>query len=175
MSVLPTIVRSYWHSPAIQRVHHRGAHRRERQTPALTGNERILARIESAMGSDRALYLTCGPAAWRRVDWADVASVVRSNAGDVLILRLWSDDGTGTDKVRVPADAAFAAFATERVAATQVLRRRVPIPGGFATVTAVRTPGQDAVLWRVQLDRDDPAVLRTVRQAIADISALAGC
>jgi hypothetical protein len=135
------------------------------------GNERILARIESAMGSDHALYVTCGTGIWRRVGWSDVASVVRSNASTETILRLWPDGRHGSDELRVQTDAKFAAFAAERVAATQVLRRRVPIAGGFATVTAVRIPGQDELIWRVQPKCDDPAV----RQAIAEIRALAGC
>lgn len=180
MSVLPTIIRGQWPARAIPRVRRsgRGAHR---QRPVVMGNERVLARTQSpdgvVLGSDRALYIAGAPRVWRRIDWADIASVERSDAG--LVMRLWPADDPICDEVRVRTDAVFAVFAAERVAATQVLRRRVPIRAGVAIVTAVRVPGKEDTVWRVQLDsrcdRNDAEVGLAVQRVIAELRALTGC
>lgn len=170
MSVLPTIVQAHRHISAITQVRHRAAHR---EIPRLAGHERVLAQTSipdgaTVLGSAHAVYVTRGPEISRRIEWADVAAVVPSG------LRLWSGD-----EVRVRADAGFTRFAAERVAATQLLCRRVRILAGTATVTAVRGPGPDDVRWRVQLDsgcdRTDPELGPTVERVVADLRALAGC
>lgn len=180
MSILPTIVREHWQSAAIQRIRRtgQGTHRLEQHVPLLMGNERILARAKSpdgavVLGSERALYIASGPDGWRRIDWVSVASLTRSSASNV-ILRLWP-----TGEVRVQTNSTFATFAVERVAATQLLRRQIPISAGFAIVTAVRAPGQDTVLWRVELDRhcdgNDAEIRLAVQRAVIELRALAGC
>jgi hypothetical protein len=74
----------------------------------------------------------------------------------------------------------MALFILERVAATQVLRRRVRVSqSAVAVVVALRRPGTDSVRWRLQVDGPDDGRSESAHEAagrvLAEIRELAGC
>lgn len=161
-----------------------GLGRTRRAEPLLEPHERILRRRPSAdgtvaLGTDRALVVRAGDGAWTRFGWADIAEAAWSADEAAMLVTLWPVGDNPARRITVSTEQGFAALAAERVAASQVLRRRVQLTGTkAATVVATRTPGRDGVTWRVFLDQgreDDPAVARAAARALADLRALAGC
>ena len=175
---------SFWHrrTPSVS---HRAAHELGRRTfpgPPLAAGERLLRRFTSdakqIVATDRALYRESAAGQWLRIAWPDIALVGWSRGQHELTLRLWPSGGG--HEIRIPGDAALAAFADERVAATRLLITHAEIrPGLIATVTAVRCTDDDSVLWRVVVDghdaADDPALRDACGRLIAELRGLAGC
>lgn len=180
MSHVLTDAHSFWHHHAPSAAH---ARRRNTSTgPPLAAGERTLRRFETAtehlVATDRALYRQGAASQWLRVAWADIALVGWSKTECALSLRLWPG-GTG-DEIRIPGDASLAAFADERVNATQLLVTHAEIrPGVIATVTAVRSPEDDPVRWWVLVgDHDaarDPEFREVCERVVAELRGLTGC
>jgi hypothetical protein len=176
---------SYWHrhTPSIsQRFVHELRHGTT-TGPRLASGEHILRRFTNEAGqviaTDRALYRDGADRGWLRIAWPDIAIVGWSRAEHALTLRLWPS-GASDREVRLPGDPALAAFADERVAATQLLITHTEIERGLiATVTAVRRPEDDAVRWWVLIDdheaTDDPAFQAACARVIAELRGLTGC
>jgi hypothetical protein len=188
MSAVLTTLRDHSHDWSVlrrRRVTNRSTNPAGFSLPTLARRERVLAREDFSdrglvIGTDRAMYLRDGASAWRRIAWIDVATAAWSGRTDGTVLRLWAVDGDTGTELQVPTGAAFAVFAAERVSSTQVMCRRVQLgAGSCATVTALRQPGQHAVVWRVRLDPgcdgDDAALAAAGSAALRELRALAGC
>lgn len=132
----------------------------------------------TALATDRALISDAVDGHWRRLRWADIAEAAWSPAGVSTIISLWPDGNGRPARIELPTDRRFASLVAERVAAAQVLRRRVQLTRTVAaTVLATRSPGEE-VTWRVMLDagsEDGPEVERAARRAVLDLRGLAGC
>lgn len=158
--------------------HTQARHRRGKPLPQLARGERVLGRVDSATGTsvatNQALLLTEGIAAWRRIDWADVAALDRSPTDDRLVVRLWPDVAGRHPLVALVADQRLVAVARERISAAQVLRVPVDVHGRTGTVVASRKG--DDISWRVVFDQpvDDPVVHRAAERALAEIRSIAG-
>lgn len=140
---------------------------------------RTAAGATRALATQRALYVDGGSGAdgWQRLCWESIASVGWSAARRELTLRTWLAD-VGTAGARIVADAGFAAFVAERVAATQLLVTDARLPDGTpVTVAAVRPASSDDVRWHVLLRgrRADETTLAHCRALIADVRRSAGC
>jgi hypothetical protein len=151
--------------------------------PPLASGEHILRRFrnetELLVATDRALYRKGADGDWPRIAWPDIALVGWSRAERALTLRLWPSSARD-DEVRIPSDAALAAFADERVAATRLLITHAEVrPGLIATVTAVRNPEDDTVRWWVLIDdddaTDDPAFQAACARVIAELRGITDC
>src|SRR5689334_10155782 len=86
--------------------------------PTLTVGERILVRQENVVGTDTAVHVNRDDL-WHRIPFTDVDMALWDSAASRLVVRLWTDGGSGTS-VRVPGDRRFASFVNERVTSTQV-------------------------------------------------------
>lgn len=162
---------------------HLRARRGSREGPTLEPSERILGEVAlrdggTALATDRALISGAADGTWRRLRWADIAAAAWLPARAATVISLWPDGNGSPGCVELLTDRRFALLAADRVAATQVLRRRVQLTARVAaTVLATRGPGED-VAWRVLLDagsEDGPDVQRAARQALIDLRGLAGC
>jgi hypothetical protein len=190
---------TWHHATASHPARHRGA----RKPPGMTAGERILTRADQlgsagskstragteVIGTDRAIHLRSENSAWRRIAWIDIASAAWSPDEAETVLRLWPGDAdTGSEpkvfeqrvsELRVPTDHGFAAFAGERVLATQVLCRRVQLTSAVAaTVTALHESGAETVSWQVRLDpgaENSVSVAIAAQSVLADLRSLAGC
>lgn len=133
---------------------------------------------EHLVATARALYREGPDGDWLRIAWPAIAVVGWSRAQHVITLRLWPSAAVG-DEIRVPGDAALAAFADERVAATRLLLTQAEIrPGLIASVAGLRDPDDGTVRWRVLVDGQDvagdPAFREGYEQLLADLRQLAG-
>jgi hypothetical protein len=142
----------------------RPAHERP---PTVVAGERILLRQETegaaVVGTDRAVHLRT-ESNWRRVAFTDIDVAVWDPRHSRTVLKLWPDGNKGAT-VSVPADRRFAAFAAERVASTQVVRRVVRLSNGAGAVLLVlREPGDNQLQWRVQLSCSDSADKELARE-----------
>jgi hypothetical protein len=151
--------------------------------PPLSRGEHALARsgepTHAVLGTDRAMYVSDGHGAWRRTRWADVASIGWSRVHQCIEIRTWAA-GTDNSALRVKADARFAAFANERVAATRLLSTRAELlPGLFGLVVAVRGDANGPVRWQIVVDPHENADGVALRDAcarlIAELRGIAGC
>lgn len=158
--------------------------RKVRAELALEPKERILLETRLRDGgfvvsTDRAVIIVAATASVRRLRWSEIISARWSRDNATTLLQFWPDGQKRPARLELFADQKFALLAADRVAAAQVLCRRVQLTEAVAaTVLATRTPGRDEVAWRVLLDaayRDDPAVAAAARRAIAELRALAGC
>ncbi len=149
---------------------------------------RVLARCTlrdggSAMATDRAL-IVAGPDGLRhRLDWADIAEVGWSASDAATVIATWPGTRTTRGTALLRSDRRFAAVVAERVATSQVLRRRVSLTESVdATIVATRVSARDTtVTWRVMIDPGAvdgvgrAAVAAAADHAIAELKALAGC
>jgi hypothetical protein len=179
---------SHWHGWT-QRHHlharHRVAATRSRAPTTLDIHERILTRAQladggEAVGTDRAVHTRGTDSAWRRIGWIDIASAAWSSAASATVLRLWPIGQNASIVLELPTGRSFAAFAAERVSATQVLSRHVQLtPTTTAHVTALHEAGDDHVIWTIRLDtgceQHDPLVAAAAAAILKQLRALAGC
>jgi hypothetical protein len=141
-----------------------------KRPPGLIPKERVLIRREDAsgtavVGTDLAVHIR-EDGDWRRIAWTDVDAAGWDPATSRSRLRLWPDTGRAP-VVWFPADQRVAALVAERVASTQVLRRRIRLsPDALATVAALRHPGQAALRWRVRIE--GPGANEETTRAAAD-------
>lgn len=171
-----------WHRAATaRRVPREQAEARE-DFPALACGERILVRTRSApgcalVGTDRAAHVAAADG-WRTIPWLDVDSAGWDPTEGQTVVRLWPDRGRPAI-VRIPSDHRFAVFVAERVAAAQVLRRRVPLSQhAVALVVALRQPGDVSLQWRVLVDgadADTQGVQEAADRVLAQLRELVGC
>lgn len=176
---------SFWHRYT-PKVSHRVAHEWGRRTttgPPLASGERILREFtndtERLVATDRALYRVGATDDWSRIAWSDIEIVGWSRTEHALTLRLLPSSVIGHE-IRIPGDAALAAFADERVAASRLLVTHAEIrPGVIATVIAVRVPDDETVRWWVLVNDDDaagdPAFHEACARVVAELRGLTGC
>jgi hypothetical protein len=130
------------------------------------------------MATERALYARSAETAWRRVPWAEIASVGWSRLERTVALRLWPTCPDGPE-VAFPADSAIAAFIDDRVAASRVLVRHVEIRRGvIGTVVAVRDDEHDVIRWELYVAGKEgltPGLREIGERVIAEIRGIAGC
>ena len=131
------------------------------------------------VATERALYHRAAhESSWRRIAWVDLAFVELSRTSRALVLRRWPDDPLPSIELTIAGRSRLPAFAHERIAACQIVIRRVQIDGASVVITARREPGADATSWTAHVDQrcepghPDPAA---VDQAIREIRAQAGC
>lgn len=158
--------------------HTQARHRRGTPLPQLARDERVLCRVDTAtatsVATNQALLLTEGIAAWRRIDWADVAALDRSLTDDRLAVRLWPDVAGRHSLIATVADQRLIDVARERISAAQVLRVPVKVNGHTGAVLALRRG--DGISWRVVFDRpvDDPSTRTAAAEVLAEIRGIAG-
>ena len=144
----------------------------------LAPGERVLASAAAEDGTwllgTRDALLVVGPAGTGRTRWEDVESA----DWDREQSRLRVVEAAPFGLVRrereftVPDPGRLLPMVRERVTASVLLQRRVPVPGGGGlTVIARRAPhGADAVTWSCELDPgtdpDDPEVRRAARTGL---------
>nr|WP_157515554.1 hypothetical protein [Nocardiopsis trehalosi] len=143
----------------------------------LVPGERVLAHADAVEGTlvatTRALHLPDGHAApWERIDrarWSDTGLS-------------FVEEGVGTRAFGVERPGRLAETVYERVTATIVVSRHVPLtgdPGGRGlTVVARRPPGGSDITWRVHVDEgvdpDDPRVADHAARALAALREQTG-
>jgi hypothetical protein len=178
MSAIPFPAAARWYRPTAER----SAATKHGPLPALVAGERILVRQEilpghAVIGTDQAVHLSDGPD-WRRIPWVEVDFAGWDAGASRVVLKLWAAQTTSTPVLAIPADHRFAAFAAERLHATQVLRRRVRLAtGAAATVVALRAPGDDSLQWRVHVEyasADDEASAAAAHEVLTRLRALVG-
>jgi hypothetical protein len=158
--------------------------RRARAGLVMEPHERVLgeARLRDggrAVSTDRALIMVAPEGRLRRLRWTEIADAAWSPDEASTVISLWPEGNDQVARIALLTDRKFASLVADRVAASQLLRRRVQLTETVvATVVATRTPGLGGVDWRVWFDaghRNDPDVARAARRAVADLRRLAGC
>jgi hypothetical protein len=162
----------------------RGAHRVRRQVqsaefakPDLSRGERMLARNDNAVATDRALHLRDGATGWRSVAWSALAGARWSRATGALTVQEWPTEAHSAAVARFTADAAFASVVAERVNASRVLCVEVDLGHGLrGTVFALRAI--EALRWLVVCHGADGETVvvpeRDWPSEVREIQALAG-
>jgi hypothetical protein len=121
--------------------------------------ERILAvayspgtDVPAATATTHALWLRHpAPPRWHRLGWEDLADLTTD--GTTLHVTPLSGTPTPATAVTVDDPARLAALGLDRIAATMVLTRFVPLgPGERAEVVLRRRPATNDLVWRVHLD-----------------------
>jgi hypothetical protein len=156
--------------------------RRAHEGVVLEAHERVLgdSRLRnggSAVATDRALVIMAADGRSSRYTWADIAGAEWAADEVATVVSLWPENGR-PPRVVLLTDRSFAALASERVAAAQVMRRRVRLTETVvATIVATRTPDSDEVIWRVWLDagHDDPQLAQAAQRVVTELRRLAGC
>ena len=142
--------------------------------------ERLLAATRDAngrqiVGSDRALYVPVD-GGWHRMPWQRIDQATWDRETEALVVIEVADYGQPQPRYEfaVPEPGQLLEFVRERVTASVLLTRYVPLPDGEELqVIARRAPVADSeVDWFVRLgdtlDPSDPSVVRLVEQALAD-------
>lgn len=157
--------------------------RRVRAGGLLEPGERVLGESQlrdggTALGTDRALIINAAAGCSRRIRWADIAEAAWSRARGSTVISMWPDGSGRRERLELPTDRRLASLAVDRIAAAQVLRRRVWLTERVAaTVLATRASGED-VIWRVLVDgggENNPDVANAARRVVAELRGLAGC
>ena len=148
---------------------------RSRRTPDLPldllPRERALVAVQDEAGSwvaatDRALVT-----ADRRLDWVDVGHAQWLDEDFVLVVEPL-DPVAPALRVALPEPGRLPETVHERVMASIVVSRRVPVPGGSVRVVG-RTGGDGELRWQVVADRGVDATAPDVRrEADAAVAAL---
>ena len=147
---------------------------------ALSPGERVLAWAESErwlLGTRAALYLV-GQDEVERIAWESVESARWDRESGLFHLTSRADWGDVKPSLAAHVDDAdrLLQLVRERVTASIVMQRRVPVFGthGF-TIHARRPPTGGAVAWFVEYDAgvrpDDPDVAARVAAGLADAQA----
>ena len=145
--------------------------------------ERPLAATRDAVGrwlvgSDRALYLP-GDDGWRRLPWERVDQASWDRESEALLVVEVADFGHPQPRheIVVVEPGQLLELIRERVTASVLLTRHVPLPGSEGLqVVARRAPVAGAeVDWSIRLgdslDPSDPEVIRAVERGLADAQA----
>lgn len=148
--------------------------------------ERLLAATREAagrwlVGSDRALYVPRDDG-WHRIPWEQIDQATWDRESEALVVVEIADFGQPQPRYEfaVAEPGQLLELVRERVTASVLLTRHVPMPGSQGLqVMARRAPvAGGEVDWSVRLaeslDPSDPDVVRTVEQALADAKAELG-
>lgn len=176
-----------YHGHAIPFRSHARARSRPKQALGLVlpAGEHVLCREtgpgEAAhyVATERALYHRgAHEPNWERIAWIDLAFAEFSRSTHALVLRRWPGDRKPSTELAVAARSRLPAFASERIAACQIVIRHVHIDGASIVIAARREPGTDTTTWTAHVDRrreaghPDPA---DVDRAVREIRAQTGC
>src|SRR5262245_31141467 len=155
------------------------------QLPTEAG-ERLLAATQettgrSLVGSDRALYVPCDDG-WHRLPWEQIDQATWDRESGALVVVEIADYGQPQPRYEfaVAEPGQLLELVRERVTASVLLTRHVPVPGSKGLqVVARRAPvAGGEVDWSVRLadslDPSDPDVLRAVERALTDAKAELG-
>src|SRR5262245_17330174 len=148
--------------------------------------ERLLAATREAtgqwlVGSDRALYVPRDDG-WHRMPWEQIDQATWDRETEALVVVEIADFGEPQPRheFAVAEPGQLLELVRERVTASVLLTRHVPMPGSQGLqVVARRAPvAGGEVDWSVRLgdslDPSDPDVLRAVEQALTDAKAELG-
>jgi hypothetical protein len=180
ISLLPHGVRRFRTATARPETPSLGRVRQSAPATLLPG-ERVLLRSQldsgvPAIATQSAIHLNAVDGAWARVEWADVDRVGWDRVSGRTVIRLWPGAARTDEPIAVRAGRRFADFAAERVANSQVLRRRVTLARDCtATVVALRNGEGGNLRWQLHLDRpelaNDPVTRRTADAFLAGMPA----
>lgn len=142
--------------------------------------ERILAGTRNAdgtwhVGTDQALYLA-QPDGWHRLPWERIDQATWDRDSERLVVVELADFGEPQPRheIAMPEPGSLLELVRERVTASIMLTRHVPVSGSRGLqVIARRSPATDGeVDWSVRLDDaldpTDPEVVRAMERALAE-------
>lgn len=137
---------------------------------------------QPVVASDLALYwrpqpgLADPPSTWTRIGWEQLAYVRWEDSDGTLTLAVLPPTGPRRTVLLLSDGAAIGRLASERIAATHIVRARLNLPGyGVARVLGRRRPGTGEVVWLVALDQREAAgVDDAVAAALGDLAAQLG-
>lgn len=150
-----------------------------RQLPTAPGERPLTAAHDAdggwLVGTDRALYLDADDG-WRRLPWHRIDHARWDRDTERLVVVEIADFGEPQPRheIAMTEPGSLLELVRERVTASILLTRHVPVPGSRGLqVVARRSPVADGeVDWSVRLadslDPSDPEVARAVEQAIVE-------
>ena len=144
---------------------------------ALSDKERILAWVDDGSGrpvvaSETALHLQRNPPAYSRFSWDQIESA--SYDTEVLTITLVPELGSSLLRVPVGPDADLPVAVRDRVTASVVVDRFVPLEGDLGVRIIGRRGDHEAVSWRTDLDAalaDRADLMIVVEELLAEVQA----
>lgn len=149
--------------------------------------ERVLAGAQDAtsrwqVGTDRALYVARGDDTWHRIPWQRIDQGTWDRDTERFIVIEVADYGLPQPRheIAIPEPGRLLEFVRERVTASILLTRHVPVPGSDGLQVVARRPpvAGGEVEWSVRLadslDAGDPEVSGAVERALTAAKAELG-
>ena len=144
---------------------------------ALSDKERILAWVDDGSGrlgvaSETALHLQRNPPAYSRFSWDQIESAGYDS--DVLTITLVPELDSSLLRVPVGPDPDLPVVVRDRVTASVVVDRFVPLEGDLGVRIIGRRGDHGAVFWRTDLDpalADRADLVTVVEELLAEVQA----
>jgi hypothetical protein len=141
----------------------------------LSDKERILAWIDDGNGrlviaSETALHLQRNPPAYSRFSWDQIENA--SYESDVMTITLIPELDSASLRVPVGQDPRLPVAVRDRVTASVVVDRFVPLEGDRGVRIIGRRGDHGAIAWRTDLDpalSGRPDLLRLAEQSLAEV------